>query len=185
MDYKYALVALAVAGLMTGCKDSQLSLTGYVASMTCSKAFVSRFSPEQINQQDLQLITGGSSKNAQPSIDYSAKRVSSKILTTEKTAIYRAGLGCTLVGDESGISDEASLRRQAMPFVATLALDENTPWPIGTQGVAAGSLSAQDFSAIDGAADIQFSENKSYQVATHSIAMLIKVGCFMNVMPQK
>jgi len=174
MDYKYALVALAVAGLMTGCKDSQLSLTGYVASMTCSKAFVSGFSPEQINQQDLQLITGGSSKNAQPSIDYSAKRVSSKILTTEKTAIYRAGLGCTLVGDESGISDEASLRRQAMPFVATLALDENTPWPIGTQGVAAGSLSAQDFSAIDGAADIQFSENKSYQVATHSIAIAHK-----------
>ncbi len=174
MDCKYTLLALVAAGLMTGCKDSQLSLTGYVASMGCSKAFVSGFSPGQINQQDLELITGGSSNNAKPSFNHAKKSVSSKILTTEKVAIYREGLGCTLVGDRAGISDEASLQRQVMPHVAKLSLDESTPWPIGMQGIAAGELAAQQFSAIDRAADIQFSENKSYQVATHSIAIAHK-----------
>lgn len=171
MNYQYALLAIATTSLITGCKDSQLSLTGYVASMACSKAFVSGFNADQINQQDLELITNGSSKNAKPNINSANKSVSSKILTTQKTAIHRDGLGCTLVGDSSGVSDEASLRNQVMPLIAKVELDENTPWPLGQQGVSLEALSATEFNAIDGAADIQFSENKSYQVATHSIAI--------------
>ncbi len=173
MDYKYGLTALAVVGLMTGCKDSQLSLTGYVSSMACSKAFVSGFSRDQINKQDLELITDGSSKNAEPNINNEAQSVTSKILTTQKTAIYRQGLGCTLVGDKVGISDETSLRDQVMPEIPTIPLKENTPWPLGKQGVIE-ALSPQVLSVIDDAADIQFSENKPYQVATHSIAIAHK-----------
>lgn len=173
MRYKYGLTVLAAVTLITGCKDSQISLTGYVASMACSKSFVSGFGQDQINNQDLKLITNGSSENAKPSINSNMQSVSSKILTTKKTAIYREGIGCTLVGDNSGISDEASLRRQVMPNIPLLALDVNTPWPMGQQGVIQ-KLSPQVFSMIDGAANIQFSENKTYQVATHSIAIAHK-----------
>jgi CubicO group peptidase (beta-lactamase class C family) len=173
MNYKYCLTALAIVSLITGCKDSQLSLTGYVSSMACSKAFVSGFSRDQINKQDLQLITNGSSKNAEPSINNERQSVSSKILTTQKTAIYRQGLGCTLVGEVSGISDESTLRRQVMPDIYTPVLDENSPWPMGKQGVVEGVL-PQKYNAINAAADVQFSENKAYQVATHSIAIAHK-----------
>jgi CubicO group peptidase (beta-lactamase class C family) len=171
MDYKNIVIAIAAVGLMSGCKDSQLSLTGYVASMACSKAFISGFSPEQINKQDLELITNGSSKNAKPIINQGAKSVSSKILTTEKTAIYREGLGCTLVGNTQGVSDETSLRQQIMPSIDTVELDKNTLWPVGSMVATSEELSANEYSEIDAAADIQFSENKSYQVATHSIAI--------------
>lgn len=174
MNSQYALLAIVATSLITGCKDSQLSLTGYVASMACSKAFVSGFSANQINQQDLELITNGSSKNAKPNINSANKTVSSKILTTQKKAIYRDGLGCTLVGDTAGISDESSLRNQVMPVVADVELDEHTPWPLGQQGISVDALSVVEFNAIDSAADIQFSENKSYQVATHSIAIAYK-----------
>lgn len=173
MVYKYGLTALAVVTLITGCKDSQLSLTGYVASMTCSKAFISGFDKQQINNQDLKLITKGASNNAKLNINYDTKSVTSKILTTQKTAIYREGIGCTLVGDRSGISDENSLRNQVMPHIAKRELDENTPWPLGKQGVQV-ALMPKVQSVIDGAADIQFSENKEYQVATHSIAIAHK-----------
>ena len=171
MDYKYICVSMAAISLLTGCKDSQLSLTGYVASMACSKAFVSGFNQDKISQEDLLLITNGSSKNANPDIDYGLKSVSSKVLTTQKTAIYRPGLGCTLVGEDVGVSDEASLRRQTMPVIPKVELNATTPWPLGTAGVSMDAIAANVFQAIDSAADKQFSENKSYQVATHSIAI--------------
>lgn len=171
MNYKYACIPVAALSLLTGCKDSQVSLTGYVASMACSKAFVSGFNEETINQQDLLLITNGSSKNAKPKINNSSESVTSKMLTTKKTAIYRSGLGCTLVGDSAGVSDESTLRSQQMPDIAKVDLDANISWPLGSK---AGELTAYNFSAIDAAADVQFSENKSYQVATHSIAIAHK-----------
>ena len=171
MKYPYALLAIAATSLITGCKDSQLSLTGYVASMACSKAFVSGFNADQINQQDLELITDGSSNNAKPNFDNVTNSVSSKILTTQKTAIHRAGLGCTLVGDVVGVSDETSLRQQVMPVIPDVDLNENIPWPLGQQGVQADVMTENALNAIDGAADVQFSEGKAYQVATHSIAI--------------
>lgn len=170
MKIRSSLTMVLGLALLSGCKDSQLSLTGYVASMSCSKAFVSGFPEQQINQQDLELITSGSSNNAKPQINHSDQSTSSKIFTTQKRAIYRPGLGCTLVGDKSGVSDETSLRQQQMPSVAKVELSDEVLWPQGNKA-ADQLLTANQLNEIDRASDVIFSENKNYQVASHSLAI--------------
>lgn len=163
-----ALSAVLVTTLaVTGCKDEKLSLTGYVASMTCSKHFVSGLSRDEIISQDLKLITNGSSDNAQPKIDSHNLRVTSSFLGTTSSAQYIAGVGCVVQPDEVGIVDELN----NLPEVIPANLSSEIQWPDGRAGVSQNAY----YNQLDKLAAPLFSENKDYQVSSYGVA-IVKEG---------
>jgi len=155
---------LATTAAITGCNDDKLSLTGYVASMTCSKHFVSGLSRDEIMAQDLALITNGSSNNAKPTIDTDNQRVTSSFLGTTSSAQYIPGLGCVVQPDEVAITSEL----KALPEVVEVNLNSEQQWPSGSAEV------VQDvrFDQLNELAEPLFTENKDYQVSSYGVAVV-------------
>ncbi|MFD2230231.1 serine hydrolase domain-containing protein [Alkalimarinus sediminis] len=164
---KYAAIALVLAPVvLTGCKGSMESLTGYTASMMCSKTFVTGLDQQTIINEDLNPITNGNARLAKINVDYNNKSVTSSAFTVSKTAVYREGIGCTLVG-KNGVDQLAS---QPYPTIPDAYLENTLPWPLGTAGVSANTTA--DIAAIDGLAVNHFTEFKPYQVKTSSLAVV-------------
>jgi CubicO group peptidase (beta-lactamase class C family) len=149
---------------VTGCKDDKLSLTGYVASMTCSKYFVSGLSRDEIIAQDLSLITNGSSNNAKPEIDDVNQRVTSSFLGTTSSAQYKPGLGCVVQPDEIAISADLN----TLPEVASLSLSNEIQWPAGSAEVPQDTT----FHQLQELAAPLFTEYKDYQVSSYGVAIV-------------
>ncbi len=161
-----ALAWLGLPIVLSGCSGAIESLTGYTASMMCSKTFVTGLDRETVYQQDLIPITNGNANLAKIDIDYANKVVTSTVLNVTSLAVYRDGLGCTLVGDE-GLQ---SLVDQAYPIIPDSYLDSSVPWPYGKGGVVEDA--SVDLVAIDNLAYEHFKEFKPYQVKTHSLAVV-------------
>ena len=163
---KAALVLALTPIAITGCTGSMESLTGYTASMTCSKTFVTGLDRDTIFNEDLIPITGGNVNLAKIDIDHSNKSVTSTVFFVSSTAVYREGLGCTLVG--SGGANQ--LASQAYPIIPDTYLDDSILWPLGAGGVSIDNDA--DIAAIDALANDHFTEFKPYQVKTSSLAVV-------------
>ena len=162
---KKTIIALSLTPLvLSGCTDSLLSLTGYTASMTCSKTFETGLDWQTIYDQDLNPITQGNVDRADITIDLENKMVTSRSMGVSKTAVYRSGLGCSLVGEE-GID---ALLNQAYPDRYVDAQPEQS-WPVGQQVEMSESA---DYSQLESLANQHFTEFKSYAVNSHSLAVV-------------
>ncbi len=102
--------------------------TGYTAKMLCSSVFVSMRDPEAVLSEDL-VIARENFIDAE--VDYEGKSVTAEIpglFKFKRRAVYREGLGCTLVIDTT----EEQLRKQAMVDLTRLLPDQkDLPWPMG------------------------------------------------------
>jgi len=102
--------------------------TGFTAKMLCSCVFVSGREPESVWSHELTLPR---SYRIKAKIDYEDKSVTASLpglVRFERRAIYREGLGCTLVMDAA----EEKIRKQAAPDLTPLPPErEDLPWPKG------------------------------------------------------
>lgn len=160
---KMALIAAPV--LLSGCTGSIESLTGYTASMLCSKTFVTGQTPATIMQEDLIKITNGAALLARLEVNRQQRSTRSTLFNVRSTAIYRDGVGCTLVGSEG----EAALRAQSLPQIIPEPLAPDLPWPQGAQAPI--SLTGTDYAAIDAAAAAHFTEHGDFQIKSSSLAV--------------
>ncbi|MFK7922482.1 MAG: serine hydrolase domain-containing protein [Bacteroidia bacterium] len=69
--------------------------TGYSAKIMCSCVFVSARTPASVEAKDLSAYW-----YVNNTVDQAQKSVSSRLLFWEQTAVYREGLGCTLLHDK-------------------------------------------------------------------------------------
>jgi CubicO group peptidase (beta-lactamase class C family) len=128
----------------------------YKAKTLCSSVFISRRDPESVLSQDL-LVDGLSRlKYIDADIDYEEQSVTAKILVLAKRkAIFRPGLGCTLVIDSS----EEEIRSQANPLGGFLhPIRQEQPWPAGELVVTEKLPPEVDVSRLREAVDEAFSE---------------------------
>lgn len=159
--------ALALSGtmLLSGCTGELEGLTGYTASMLCSKVFVGKQSFNTVYNEDLTIITDGAVTLATLDIDGDKKTTQSSALTQSATAIHRDGLGCTLVGE----TGEQALREQYIPTIPSKVLSNTVPWPYGDQG--ASDLVSFDYKGLQASVDYHFTEHGDYQIKTSSLAI--------------
>ena len=100
---------------------------GYAAEMTCAGVFVSGRQRDQVLQDDI-LPVNPILKYADVSVDAAQGTVTASLFhLAQRTALYRPGLGCTLVGAE-GID---ALKAQSAGIAPMEMRDRPMPWPTG------------------------------------------------------
>lgn len=123
------VVLLAVLGYATYYLSQALPIiSGYGAKNLCSCVFVAGRDPQQVIAQEL----GGALINLgtfEAHVEDSSATGSVFGLSKRK-AIYRKGLGCTLISEIS----EEELRKQTIPVIAKPVVNQNTiAWPNGNR----------------------------------------------------
>ncbi len=120
------LLAGALAYGIYYCWTSFPILTGYSAKLMCSGLFVSQRTEDDISSKDLseKLMQLATCK-----VDYTDSSVTASVWGMAKQkAIYRKGLGATLVSEYS----EAEIRNQTFTIPVSSPINTDTiPWPLG------------------------------------------------------
>jgi len=121
---------------------------GYAAEQMCGGVFVMGRDPAQVLSDDI-LPVNPLLKYADVSVDRAGMKVTAKLFhLSSRTALYRPGLGCTLVGS----GGEAALKAQAQGVVPMEMRDRPAPWPAGDQ------VETRESPALAAALDAAFAE---------------------------
>ena len=123
------LVVTAAAILLAPLYRVALLGSGYMAHTLCSGMFVSGRDLNDVMAPELAGAGSGELAYFQAAPDHEARTVSASAYGfAAQTAIFRDGLGCTLVAGKS----EADLRAQAAGLVpARTSTDAGAAWPLG------------------------------------------------------
>ena len=150
------IVYAIVIGLMAiaGCAndDYAMIVAGNRAFWICSGLFVSDMDEETIINQDLIAVANPDLTHR---INYDDKTVTGIFESSEHTAVYRPGLGCTLVLG----TDETELRGQIYQQVEPLPADpETVSWPTGDLNAIELNPEGVDMVALNQVVEEAFSE---------------------------
>ncbi|SRR5579859_949781 len=100
---------------------------GYAAEQMCGGVFVMGRDPDQVLADDI-LPVNPLLKYAEVRVERSDAKITAKLFhLSTKTALFRPGLGCTLVGS----GGEDALKAQAKGVVPMEMRDRPAPWPAG------------------------------------------------------
>lgn len=101
-------------------------MAGMAAKTVCSCVFVSGRTPESVREKELTVFPGLSS--ARMDVNTKDSTVSASILFTTRKAIFRKGLGCTLLAERS----ESEVKQQTFHLAKPPAIRQDTiAWPTG------------------------------------------------------
>ena len=143
MKAKLLWAGLGVVAVLAGAGAAVLSFTpagsfaanapavgaGYAAELLCGGVFVMGRDPAQVMADDI-LPVNPLLKYATVDVDRAGSKVTASLFhLSTRTALYRPGLGCTLVGS----GGEAALKAQAEGVVPMQMRDRPAPWPAGDQ----------------------------------------------------
>lgn len=141
-------------------------MTGMAAKTMCSCKYVAGRSEQSIRDKELQVFPGLSTMD----IVIADSSVSASFLGTTSTAIYRKGLGCTLLAEQS----ESEIRGQKILVAETAPRQQDTlAWPLGDdirqQGSAQGIHPDSITKAVDGAF---FDKDPENPIFTHAVVVV-------------
>jgi len=97
---------------------------GRAAKILCSNVFVSGGTEEDIFAEELADMAGYINAD----VDFEQQQVTAVMGPFERRAVYREGLGCTIVDPDSG---DVVGQAIATDEVLTSTLQEGAPWPVG------------------------------------------------------
>lgn len=100
-------------------------MAGMAAKTMCSCVFVSDRTPQSVRDRELRVFPGLSA--AAIDVNENEGSVEAHVLWKTSKAIYRDGLGCTLLADKS----EAEVRAQRMALSASAPRHDTLAWPLG------------------------------------------------------
>jgi hypothetical protein len=163
----FFLLCLLGAALSYALISAPPVMGGMAAKTMCSCVFVTGRTPESVTERELQVFPGLSSVPLM--INYSDSTVEARVLWKTSRAIFRKGLGCTLLAD----LPEAAVRQQAMFVAQPPKLNPDTlAWPFGN--IANGALiPALDYDAVHEAVNRGFSsELPDRPLYTHAIVVV-------------
>ena len=152
--FKYLFLVLAGV-LLTGITYLAFTfppiMSGMAAKTMCSCVYVLGRSPESVIEKELTVVPGLGRAKIQ-FID--SLSVTATVLWSTKKAIYRKGLGCTMLAERS----EEAVRSQKINLARLPAIDQDSlPWPMGNI-LSDTLLPGVDYSKIRQAIDEAFIE---------------------------
>lgn len=101
-------------------------MSGMAAKTLCSCVFVAGRTPESVIEKELQVFPGLA--QAETFINEEDSTISATILGTTSTAVFRKGLGCTLLAE----ADENEIRGQNFDIALPSSVNQDSiPWPMG------------------------------------------------------
>jgi CubicO group peptidase (beta-lactamase class C family) len=129
-------IAIVVLGVVVVCVVLVVVAGGYlskvsavgagrVAKLLCSNVFLSGRMPEDVLGEELADVVGF----AQTDLDYEGEQVTASLGLTTRRAVYREGLGCTVVIPEGG---EVVGEPIMAPGTSPTASQPDVAWPEGT-----------------------------------------------------
>src|SRR5688500_8097585 len=142
-------------------------MRGMAAKTMCSCVFVSARSPESVLGKELQVFPGLSEVPLQ--IDYSDSTVTASMLWQDRNAIYRKGLGCTLLAE----ADENAVKNQRfITYRRPAIMTDTIPWPAGDRNASSKDLTINR-EAIERIVNGAFIEKDPGKPAyTHAVVIL-------------
>src|SRR5690349_1018628 len=100
-------------------------MMGMAAKTVCSCVYVANRDLESVKEKELQVFPGLSSANIELTSD---KSVIASMLGRSQKAIYREGLGCTLLAERT----EEEVRKQKFSVASVPIINQDTiAWPNG------------------------------------------------------
>lgn len=141
---------------------------GYNAKTLCSCVFVSGRPVEDVLAQDIAVSKSGFLGG---SVDMEDQSASSGFLFIKKKAIYRPGVGCTIV---NGVSEE-ELRAQNHSVSTPMASADSLQWPYGSLDTLAMPTNV-DLAQVQKAIDYTFAEPPSENPRHGRAALIIYKG---------
>lgn len=147
-------VAVVVGGGLHAYRVARVG-AGFSAEILCGGVFVSGRAPEEVKAKDLSGPGYELLRFFSEAIEYDKKRVTASAYgLAAQTAIYREGLGCTLIDGGS----EAKLRDEAQSLAVTLPADTEALWPEGERVDLDAPADGVDRAALDAAIAAAFAE---------------------------
>jgi len=163
----YALLALIVVVLAYVFITFPPVMMGMAAKTMCSCVYVAGRTPESVRERELQVFPGLSSLDIELSAD---STVTAKLLGRSSKAIYRKGLGCTLLSERS--EQEVRSQHTVISSEPVPNLD-STPWPAGNLINIEQPIDGVDRNAVSRAVDEAFADkDPKYPVFTHAVVVL-------------
>lgn len=121
----YVLIAIILVALIYVLVTFPPVMMGMAAKTMCSCVYVAGRTPESVREKELQVFPGLSSMNIELSPDSTA---TAKFLGRSRKAIFRKGLGCTLLSER----DESEVRAQkTIVDSSTIPNLDSVAWPLG------------------------------------------------------
>jgi CubicO group peptidase (beta-lactamase class C family) len=144
-------------------------MTGMDAKVMCSCVYVTGRTPESVKQKELKVFPG---LTLAKFTFHSDSSVSAKLLWKTSKAIYRKGLGCTLLAERS--EEEVRAQKIITPPFAEPAFSDTIPWPLGNQ-VEVTRMAEIDYQALEKAVNYAFDEiDPEKPINTHAVVVLYK-----------
>jgi len=146
----------------------------YKAKVLCSGVFVSKRDPDSILNNDLLVDDLSIFRHLDTAVDYNSQSVRASFMgLAHRKAIYRPGLGCTLLIDIS----EKQLRSQTYPRQIAPASDRQYQlWPGGKRTQMAKLPPEVDSEKLNGVIDKAFSEPDPHRLRRTRAVVVIYDG---------
>jgi len=165
--FRYLLLALAaiiVIALTVVAITFPPVMAGMAAKTMCSCVYVTGRTPESVRQQELQVFPGLASSNIE--VNNTDSTVTASIFWKTSKAIYRKGVGCTLLAQQS----EEAVRSQKPVIAASPALGQDSlAWPSGNI-LPDSAIAGVDYDAVNRAIDQAFADkDPNGPIFTHAV----------------
>lgn len=142
-------------------------MAGMVAKTMCSCVYVTGRTPESVRNEELQVFPGLSMADVKFTND---STVVAKLFWRTSTAVYRKGLGCTLVA-ERPIEE---IRNQQIKLPVPPPAADSIAWPAGNL-IADTLLPTVDYNLLTQAVEAAFHDvDPQNPVFTHAVVVLYK-----------
>lgn len=143
-------------------------MAGMAAKTMCSCVFVSQRTQQSVRDKELKVFPGLS--DADIDVDEQQQSVEAHVLWKTSKAIYREGLGCTLLAERS----EAEVRGQTMRLAGEAPAQDTVAWPMGDR--LTGKVSGVDTVQLHAAVAAAFEEPDPERPKNTSAVVVVHNG---------
>lgn len=143
-------------------------MTGMGAKVMCSCVFVAGRQAESVLLKELQVFPGLASIGY--SLSENDSSATATLLWSKSKAIYRKGLGCTLLSEQN--EDEVRSQQIRRPFLKNPKILDSIDWPMGNR-IVSEKIAGVDYAGIEKAIDNAFADvDPENPVHTHGVVIV-------------
>src|SRR5687767_10894062 len=144
-------------------------MAGMAAKTMCSCVYVSARTPQSVKEKELRVFPGLSSSTI--IVNDADSSVTATVFWKTSKAIFRKGLGCTLLAQQS--EEEVRAQKFLLAEVPQIGQD-SVPWPSGNKMINAIQPDV-NYNLIDQAIEKSFAESDPERpVNTHAVVIVYK-----------